>query len=1013
MNINSVYIVFRYLLFGIIFSLSFSQTTGKISGKVVDSETNEPIIGANIMLLNTTIGTSTDVEGNFYLINISPKNYDLIVSVIGYKQTTYENITVSVNRTTNLDINIEQTVVEGDVVVVTANQVNIKKDQTSSVKNISSDMLDILPVENISAVINMQAGVVANHFRGGRDTEVTYLVDGVSVDENLGGNTTAISVDPSAVQDLEVITGTFNAEYGRAMSGVVNQISKEGANNLGLSASIHYSNYLSDNEHIFPGIMQYDINQNIDRKIQISGPLLKNKIFYFFNFRSQINNNHLNGYHYFNPDDFSSFDTNDESQWYSEHTGDHVFESYCSEESGNAILDYSGESVSREDCPDYGSCRVIFVGCFDAQGNEIASGDGIEEVCQDLGGILDYERKSFYFTYSGMNRPEAIDRSFCDLVSQTLSSQSGFISTQYLAAEWRSKNDKLVPMNKSENISILGKISIKPFHSLKVNLLYSENRDNWFGYSHGLKYNPYSGSEEFKIANMKSMHINYMLSNAAFFDIRYSKIMSVYNNYKFKNISSNNLETDEIDGYVHDTLDISINGFSTGGHSRNYTKNRQGRDNLKFDMMWQVNKVHNLKYGFDGIFHDNSIREYSIRDSSNYDLNYTPIIMQDTVSSYAEEYDINSKEYSFYFQDKMEFNEMVINAGFRYDAFYPETTYPSDYRNPRNEILNQPQSNEFQAKTKTQISPRFGLAYQVGDAAVMHFSYGHFFQMPPMYAMFANYDRIIPVYDFSTILGNPNLEAEKTVQYEIGIWQRLSSSLGLELNLYYRDIYNLLSTTIITTYNEVKYGLYTNKDYGNVRGLEAIMDFHVNNLSMYFNYTMQYTRGNADSPTQSFDFEGNNKDPVNILMPMSWDQRNTFNATLTYSLNDLTITTIAYYNSGTPFSYEPISTSTLANINLLPNNEYKPANYSVDLTGSYRFKYNSHKIKINFSIYNLFDRLNEYNVNSQTGRAGSAIITESEIGAFYSNFNTIEDTYIVPTNYSAPRNIKIGIQYEF
>ena len=92
---------------------------------------------------------------------------------------------------------------------------------------------------------------------------------------------------------------------------------------------------------------------------------------------------------------------------------------------------------------------------------------------------------------------------------------------------------------------------------------------------------------------------------------------------------------------------------------------------------------------------------------------------------------------------------------------------------------------------------------------------------------------------------------------------------------------------------------------------------------------------------------------------------------------------------------------------------YKPANYSVDITGSYKFNYESHNIKINFSVYNVFDRLNEYNVNSQTGRAGSAIITDAERAAFYSNFNTIEDTYIVPTNYSSPRNIKIGIQYEF
>ena len=296
----------------------------------------------------------------------------------------------------------------------------------------------------------------------------------------------------------------------------------------------------------------------------------------------------------------------------------------------------------------------------------------------------------------------------------------------------------------------------------------------------------------------------------------------------------------------------------------------------------------------------------------------------------------------------------------------------------------------------------------------MHFSYGHFFQMPPLYSLFQNYDRIIPVNDFGTILGNPDLEAEKTVQYEIGIWQKLNSLIGVDLNLYYRDIYNLLSTKIITTYDDVKYGLYTNKDYGNVRGLEAKVDMVINDFTLLANYTLQYTKGNSDSPVQSFNNAGDNKDPVSVLIPMSWDQRNTFNISLLYNVDNYGISLTSYYNSGTAYSYEPISINPLSLINLLPNNAYKPSNFSTDVTTYINFKFfDKINCRVNFSIYNLFDRLNEFGVNPQTGNATTAILSDAEINSFKSNFNTIEDSYINPINFAAPRQFKLGLKVLF
>jgi hypothetical protein len=238
--------------------------------------------------------------------------------------------------------------------------------------------------------------------------------------------------------------------------------------------------------------------------------------------------------------------------------------------------------------------------------------------------------------------------------------------------------------------------------------------------------------------------------------------------------------------------------------------------------------------------------------------------------------------------------------------------------------------------------------------------------------------------------------------------------MALELNLFYRDIYNLLGTEIWTTYNQVKYGLYSNKDYGNVRGLEMKYDLNYDALSIYCNYTLQYTRGNSDTPLQSFDREGGNKDPVSKLIPMSWDQRHTFNITFSYNVDGFGFTTTAYYNSGTPYTFEPITESEAALINLLPNNDYKPLNYSIDLTTHYRlWENNNFEARLSFSVYNLFDTLNDIWVYPKTGRAYSNIINSTEVLAYRSTFTDVHDQYENPAMYSTPRQLKLNLAINY
>jgi len=882
----------RSVLYILLLSVTICQTTGKISGLVVDKSNASALPGANVYLDGTSYGAASDENGRFILINIRPGKYILKADMIGYKSIVMQEVNISVNRTLSLDIEMEETVLEGEVVTVEVNRLAQKKDQTGTIKNISGDEINALPVENVGAVVNMQAGVVNGHFRGGRNTEVTYMIDGVQVDEAFGGGSATVEIQPEAVQDLEVITGTFNAEYGRAMSGVVNVVTKDGGPKFEGFYSFGFSSFSTNNSDIFVGISP-EINNSQDLKFNLGGPILGDKVTFFTNFRSQRNLGHLNGYRIFQVDDYSNFYSDDSLFWYSEKSGDSSY----------------------------------------------------------------------------------------------------------------------VPMNTGENLSALLKLSFNFIKGIRFSTLFSYSNDEWFGYDHGFKYNPDGRAGSYKETLYAAFQLNHMISQKLFYEFKYSSVENDFGNYLYHN------PLDE--RYVHDRyLDSYGPGFLTGGQSKDHTTRTTVDQTLKLDVNWQANHNHSFKSGLHYFSHSLENEWHAIRNKFHNtadDSLYEPEIFGDT-SAYADVYWVKPKEIAFYIQDKMEFDDMVINIGARYDQFDPESVYPSDRRNPANQlILPDSMTSKYpQAPTIEQISPRLGFAYQLGNQAVLHFSYGHFFQMPPMYAMYQNHSFLVDPNDYVTRMGNTLLEPEKTITYEIGLWQELSRQASLEVALFYRDIYNLLTTKTISTYNQVKYGLYSNKDYGNARGLEVKLDLGLGAIKSIVNYTLQYTRGNADSPGQTFDRAGNNQDPVNRFIPMSWDQRHTLNGSLMYLTEDFGITVTGYYNSGSPYTFSPQSESVLSRINLYPNNDYRPEKYSVD--GALYRHFNLRdglKATLEVNIYNIFDRLNEEWVNGETGRAYTAVIRETDIASHRSDFNEYEDRIKNPSMYSSPRSIKVALGINF
>lgn len=903
MNKKNVFTILPLLLM-FIFSNAFAQTTGKISGRVIDKGTGEPLMGTNIVVEGTQMGCATDSNGEYFIINMRPGVYNIVASMIGYGAVKMEDIRVSVNSTSTLVFELSQQVIEGEAITVTAELFTIKKDQTSSIRNISSDDIETLPVDDISQIVELQPGVVGSHFRGGRSNEVAYMVDGVMVTEANHRENQMVEVNPSAVEDMEVITGVFNAEYGNAMSGIVNIVTKEGGSKLHGSASVNVGNYFTSHKDIYAGIEDNEIGIQ-DYKFSLSGPVLTDNLNFIFDGRYFNNPGYLKGINRFSVNDYSNF--------------------------GN----YPNQFIS------------------DAYG----------------------------------------DSSF-------------------------------VPMNDREEVNLLGKLTLKPFTALKASLIYTLNENKYQNYNHLYSYNPDGMATHHVTSNMIAFHINHMLSRKAFYELKMSYIKYESGQYVFEDILD--------PGYVHDRYSrITGQWFSTGGQDKNHIKDTEETSRIKFDLTWQIHKNHSLKAGIDAariLLDHNWIDIRNAYEGTDFETMFTtdpntgkrtynyyePEVRSDS-SIYTDRYKKKPNQFAAYVQDKMEFHDMVINFGIRFDYFDPNTVYPTNMRNPANQDYYEDESRMSKypkADPQYQLSPRLGLAYKLGDVALLRFSYGHFMQIPPLDYYYRNNSFTVTELGW---VGNPLLKAQKTISYEVGLWYQLTREMNFEVAVFYKDIYDLLSSKMLYTYSTIRFGIYDNKDYGNVRGLELKYQSKIgDNITLNANYTLQYTRGVADTPELAFNRAGQDQDPVNKLIPLEWDQRHTLNIIAGYNTPEYGISLLAVYSSGKPYSWTPITESRLKVISLLPNNQVRPSQFKVDLNAFYNlFTFANIDVRLTLLAYNIFANLNENMVNTTTGRAYTGTVRPIDLSGHRSNFSDYYDVLQNPAMYAAPRSIRIGLEFQF
>ena len=874
----------------------FAGVTGKINGKVSDKKTGEALPFVNIIIEGTNFGAATDIDGNYVILNIPPGKYNVKAQYIGYQPVRIENISVSIDLTSTVDFELSESAVELQEIVVQGKQELIKKDVTSSQSLISSDQIGALPVAELDDVLQLQAGVTRGadgdfHIRGGRTSEIAYWVNGISITDGYD-NSRGIQIDNNSIQELQVISGTFNAEYGNAMSGIVNTVTKEGGRDFHGSVQVYSGDHISNFTEYFPSIDDVDpfSSYNIQGSLGGPVPLTDNIISFFINGRYNYDDGYFYGQRRYNPD--------------------------------------------------------------------------------------------------------------------------GTIG-----------NNSIVAMNWHKNLQGQGNISFSPLQELKINLEGLYSKEDYRDYAHDYRWNPDGDVKRFAKSYNATGTITHMLSSSTFYTVKGSYFSKDFNEHTFDNPFDSR--------YQHpDSLNNISYAFRTKGTNLHRFYRQTNTFIGKIDFTSQFLQQHLVKFGAEIKSHQIKFDDYNLEPKR---LNGIPIEpFQPSIPGIDQtnrrNYDNDPMEASAYLQDKIEFENVIINAGLRIDYFDSNGKVLVDVKDPniyaplRSEVqsLSIQEREPFfykDAGTKFKVSPRFGIAYPISATGVVHFSYGHFLQIPTFNYLFQNGPYKIPNSGINVgVYGNPDLEPQRTTMYEIGFRQEFFDNYLIDITGYYKDIRDWVTAgPIIQTYNLVTYSIFTTKDYANVKGITFTFNKRFSNyFSFDLNYTFQVAEGTNSSPEDAYNAEIGSGEPSLFLIPMNWDQSHLFNASLYVGADGWGASLLARYGTGLP--YTPSITQYTADrgitTGLLANSRYRPTQFTVDLKLNKSFALEGIGINVFLRIFNLLDNKVAVNVFGDTGQPDFTTETQT-IGYDPSRPNTVEEYIKYPWHYGEPRNVQLGFEISF
>lgn len=763
--------------------------TGKIAGLVTDSESGDPLVGCNVLVVGTSFGAATDANGEYFVINLVPGSYDVKFSMIGYASYTAEGVGVNIDVTTPVNAALITEALQMTGVTVSAERPAIENTLTSTKQIVSGELATSLGVTTVKDLVKTLPGVSEFdgdlHLRGGRSGEEMYLVDGASVVNPLMGGE-AIPVNPNMVGELQLITGTFNAEYGQAMSGLFNTVTKNPEPGVHINYSLRTA--LGSDYHRETA----DLSEFKDADVYSETMYM--------------------------PESDTTYKAAVEGTDYSKGSfGDPVVVRDASVSIGSGRLGYM---ASMRQIDDPGRLPGLAEDFTSIQGKLTFQPASNMKFGAEF---MSYERNGFYDpTYDAEKAAGA--------------------AGQLLAWDWIFALDQF-PRTEEKTTQ----------YGLTANFVMAANTNITFHYDNLSK----TQTDGAKTADGMDF-------------VDFVNVATVTNAGDVYSGADGPNHTRELEHRVNDS---QINAwFGLANVYGHYFKAEESHSTIGAHLTSQFNTRHLVKAGFE-------TRNYSI-DRLGRDVWFGRTVGAEAGRIQNQSIqNVKPTETAAYVQDQMEFNDMIVNVGLRYDAFNVNADFGVwDINNDGETMYENTAINPFDpsqrraTETKSSISPRLGVSFPVGNNMAFRYAYGSFFQRPTFYDLLENY---LAQMDGGTesgyfvYIGNPNLDPEETTIYEMGMQYSMANGLKIDVSGYYKDIANLTSAQEVFNKAFVDSGQSTNAGYntdwtagdpyqathfiyktsdhfGNVRGLEvSVSKTAAEGLSGRVSYTYSIARGTA------------------------------------------------------------------------------------------------------------------------------------------------------------------------
>ncbi|RPJ41515.1 MAG: TonB-dependent receptor, partial [Candidatus Latescibacterota bacterium] len=230
---TSFLIVTIALLFAAGIAPAQTDQTGTVSGLVREAGTGAPLAWATVIIEGTKLGGITQQNGTFSISRIPPGTYTVQVQMMGFALERVTGVAVVGGQTTTVNATLRSEVAaKVDTVKVVGDAEKDVTEQTKTEYNINKDEFKIRAINNVTDALAKQPGVTVDgqgrlHVRGGRADEVKFFVDGMPVTDPFVGQN-SLDVSFAALENIQLLSGGFDAEFGNAQSGIVNIQTAEG-----------------------------------------------------------------------------------------------------------------------------------------------------------------------------------------------------------------------------------------------------------------------------------------------------------------------------------------------------------------------------------------------------------------------------------------------------------------------------------------------------------------------------------------------------------------------------------------------------------------------------------------------------------------------------------------------------------------------------------------------------------------------------------------------------------------